>query len=303
MRRFYLRRAFRTFPPYYLVLTILALAVPLTAAQKHHLWLEYTYLTNYGKPLIPGELVMPWGWSLALEEQFYLTVPALFVLLYKFRSDGARIALLGSIWISALIVRLVLYLRHPGWDEVALYNSLYYRTHTRFDTLIAGVALAYVQNRWRGPISRWLESPFARAVLALPPLAVLWVLMQPTMFGWQWFGLVRVVSWGTLTSLMYFAWTLGLLNGGPGWIQRALAAPFFRSIATLGYGVYLVHLPLCEFFVSRAAKAMIDSRGWPMLAVWPASLAALLLLSLCVSYTLHLLVEKPFLRLRDRVAG
>ena len=37
VRRFYLRRIFRTFPSYYVVLTVLALAFPLTAAQRQHL--------------------------------------------------------------------------------------------------------------------------------------------------------------------------------------------------------------------------------------------------------------------------
>jgi peptidoglycan/LPS O-acetylase OafA/YrhL len=303
VRRFYLRRAFRTFPPYYFVLTALVLLTPLTAAQKHHLWLEYVYLTNYGLPLLPGDLVMPWGWSLALEEQFYLTVPVLFLVLYKVRSDRARLTILGAIWISALVVRLVLYFRNPQWDESALYNFVYYRTHTRFDTLVAGILLAYVQNRWGASIARWLELPFARATLALPSLACLYVLMQPWMFGPAAVGLVHVFSWGTLTTLMYFAWTLLLLNGGDGWVRRALSLSVFRQVATLGYGVYLVHLPLCEYVVSHAAQWLIADRRWPVHVVWVAAVGALLLLSLLVSYVLHLAIEKPSLRLRDRYAA
>jgi peptidoglycan/LPS O-acetylase OafA/YrhL len=147
VRRFYLRRVFRTFPSYYLVLTFLALALPLSAAQHRHLWLEYVYLTNYRMPLVPDDIVMPWGWSLALEEQFYLSVPFLFLLLYKLRGDAARLAALGVLWASALVVRLVLYVRHPHWDERALYDFLYYRTHTRFDTLLAGIALYSLNTR------------------------------------------------------------------------------------------------------------------------------------------------------------
>ncbi len=303
IRRFYLRRAFRTFPPYYFVLTTLVLLTTLTVAQKHHLWLEYVYLTNYGLPLLPGDLVMPWGWSLALEEQFYLAVPILFLVLYKFRSDRVRLTILGAIWSAALVVRLVLYLRHPQWDESALYNFIYYRTHTRFDTLIAGILLAYVQNRWGARIARWLELPFARAALALPSLACLYVLMQPWVFGPAAIGLFHVFSWGTLTTLMYFAWTLLLLNGGNGWVGRALSLPLFRRVATLGYGVYLVHLPLCEYVISRAAQSLVDHHGWPMLLVWLVAVASLFLLSLLVSYLLHLVIEKPSLRLRDRYAG
>jgi len=283
VRRFYLRRAFRTFPAYYLVLTLLAVLLPLTDAQHRHLWLEYVYLTNYGKPLIPGQLVMPWGWSLALEEQFYLAVPFLFLLLYKFRTDRARLTLIGGLWIGALLVRVVLYLTHPGWDEVARYNYLYYPTHTRADTLMAGIALAYVQHRWRAPIARWLESPFSRALLHLTALACVWLLMQPYKFGLKAIGIMQVLSWGTLTSIMYFAWTLLLLNGGGGWVQRALSLPFFRKVATLGYGVYLVHLPICGMIVSRVAGVLVLQHGWPMPVVWPASVVSLLALSLVAS--------------------
>ena len=53
-------------------------------------------MSNYGRPLVPGDLTMPWGWSLALEEQFYLAVPLLVVLLYKLRGDAARLAALGA---------------------------------------------------------------------------------------------------------------------------------------------------------------------------------------------------------------
>jgi peptidoglycan/LPS O-acetylase OafA/YrhL len=300
--RFYMRRAFRTFPSYYLVLTALALAYKLTTAQRRHLWLEYVYLTNYGLPLVPGDLVMPWGWSLAIEEQFYLVVPFLFLLLYKVRSDRGRLAVLGVLWCLALVVRVVLFARHPQWDETALYNHLYYRTHARFDTLIAGIVLAYVHHRWRVPIARWLQRPSARATLALPSLACLWLLLQPWMFGDRGLLWVHVFSWGSLTSLMYFGWTLLVLHGGEGWIARALSLDATRRVATLGYGIYLVHLPICENVVSPLARGLVRHR-WPMAAVWPLSVCLLFTLSLAGSYLLHVLVEKPALRVRDRIAG
>jgi peptidoglycan/LPS O-acetylase OafA/YrhL len=301
VRRFWLRRAFRTFPAYYVVLTFLVLALGLSAAQRRHLPLEVLYLTNYA-PLHRDDVVMLWGWSLALEEQFYLSVPLLFFLLHKLRSDRARLALLGTFWLSALVVRLAIYRTHPQWSGLTAYEQLYFKTHTRFDTLVAGILLAYVQQRWHAPIARWLEHPGSRALLAMPSLACLWLLMQPWMLGEENVLLVRVFSWGTVTSIMYFGWVILLLNGGDGWIQRALAAPFWRYIATLGYGVYLVHIPLCDHVVTPFARALIQSRRLPMAIVWPLSVAALLLLSLAVAYVLHVLVEKPALRLRDRFA-
>jgi len=301
VRRFWLRRAFRTFPAYYVVLTALVLLFGINAAQRKHLPFEYAYLTNY-VPLTREGTVMLWGWSLALEEQFYLSVPLLFFGLSKMRSDRARLTLLGLFWISALVVRLVIFKRHPDWDAGQVYDNLYFKTHTRFDTLVCGIMLAYVQQRWSKPIARWLEDPLHRGLLSLPSCACLWLLLQPWMFGEKWLLPVRVVCWGTTTSVMYFGWTLLLLNGGEGWIHRFLGAGFWRRIATLGYGVYLVHIPVCDHVIAPLARYLSKGRGWPMAVVWPSSVLGLFGLSLVVSYGLHLLVEKPFLRLRDLVA-
>jgi len=301
VRRFYLRRAFRTFPLYYVVLTFLAIALGLTASQRHHLPWEYFYITNYA-PLHRKDVVMLWGWSLALEEQFYLSVPLLFYALSKLRSDRARLTLLGALWISALVVRLIIFERHRSWSPAQVYENLYFKTHTRFDTLVAGIMLAYVQQRWHEPIARWFEDPKNRALVALPSLACLWLLMQPWMFGEKNLLMVRVFSWGTVTSVMYFGWVLLLLNGGEGWVSRALSAPFWRHLATLGYGVYLVHIPLCDEFVAPLARSLSQGHHWPMTAVWPLSVLMLFALSLLVSYGCHIVVEKPSLWMRDKVA-
>ena len=302
VRRFWLRRAFRTFPAYYAVLTALALLFPMSASQHRHLWMEYTYLSNYA-PVHRDDLVMLWGWSLSLEEQFYLSVPFLFFGLSRLRSDRARLLLLGSFWASALVVRLVLFHRHPDWTSGDLYDNLYFRTHTRFDTLVCGIMLAYVQHRWGERLRAWLVAPAARVAIALPSLACLWILMNPWQFGDEPLRLVRVFSWGTLTSLMYFAWVILLLNGGTGWIVRLLSAPSWRKMATLGYGVYLLHIPLADHAIAPVARSLAKEHRWPMVVSSAVSVVSLFALSLAASYVLHVIVEKPALRIRDRVAG
>jgi peptidoglycan/LPS O-acetylase OafA/YrhL len=301
IRRFYLRRAFRTFPSYYLVLSFLVLTTPLTAIQSHNLVFAYTYLTNYASNGREN-VVMPWGWSLGLEEQFYLTVPLLFLVLRKLRGDRARLALLGALWSSAPLMRLFTYLHYGNGIPAAQFDTIYFRTHTRSDTLVAGLILAYVHARWQAPITRWLESPFSRAVLALPPLLCLWVLLHPWLFRAR-PRLGEVFFWGTFTSVMYVAWGLLILHGGDGWVRRALSAPLFRRIATLGYGVYLVHIPVCDKLVAPGAVALLKHWHCSSEAVWVFTLVAALLGSIGLSYVLHVVVEKPSLRLRDRLAG
>jgi peptidoglycan/LPS O-acetylase OafA/YrhL len=299
--RFYLRRIFRTFPPYYLVLTLLAVVAPMNATQRHTLWMEYAYLSNYARPLVPDTLMMPWGWSLALEEQFYLGVPLLVFVLYKLRGDKTRLAALGVLWAFPLCARLVAHFRHPEWSDTDLAAALYCRTHTRLDTLVAGIVIAYLQNRWHEPIRDALQRPSVRAALALPSLFCLWILVNVKSFGDEALPLLRVFSWGTLTSIMYFGWLLLLLNGGDGWVRRALSLAIFRRMATLGYGVYLLHIPIWGIFGPVLCALAIRAR-WPGWLVWPLGIALLMAASLIGAYVMHVLVEKPFLRLRDRLA-
>jgi peptidoglycan/LPS O-acetylase OafA/YrhL len=300
LRRFYLRRVFRTFPSYYLVLTFLAVAFPLTAHQRHHLPIEYIYGTNF-LPLERGQTVMFWGWSLGLEEQFYLAVPLLFILLRKLRDDRARIAVLAAMMTSALVIRMVIYLRYRHWKDVVLYGALYFRTHTRFDPLIAGILLAVVHKAYGKEIARWLQTPFHRALLALPALACLWLLLFPAMFGLDNMQFVHVFAWGTVTSLMYLA-CVPMALYGDGMVCRWLSSPLFRRMATIGYGVYLVHIPVIDHIMVPAARAA-QGRHWSMLLVWPTAVVATMMVSLAIAYGLHILVEKPSLRLRDRVAS
>ena len=159
-----------------------------------------------------------------------------------------------------------------------------------------------MHNRWREPIRRALRSPPPRAAVALPSLACLWILTHVKTFGDEAVPLVRVFAWGTLTSIMYFGWLMLLLNGGDGWVRRALSLPVFRRVATLGYGVYLVHIPVWALLGPWVCGLAIrtDSPTW---LVWPAGVGLLMAGSLAAAYVLHLVVEKPFLRLRDRLAS
>ena len=302
LKRFYIRRVSRTFPSYYVVLTFLALTTSLTASQLRHLPWEYLYGTNF-LSLLRTDVIMFWGWSLALEEQFYLTVPILFFVVHRLRSDRARLVLLFAVWLLALVIRLVVYYKRAPWTDLALYEALYFRPHTRFDTLVAGIILAFVHHTWGAEVTQWLVKPFHRALLGMSSLACLWLLVQPWMFGKEHVQMVHVFAWGTVTSIMYFGWLLLLIHGDTeSWVHRALSAPFFRSIATLGYGVYLVHIPLCDYLIVPMARAM-EARHIPMVIVWPVALVALLASSLALAYVMHVVIEKPSLRIRERLAA
>jgi len=297
--RFYLRRMFRTFPPYYVVLTILSLTQTLSPQEVHNLPYEYAYLTNFTK-LASDDLVMGWGWSLSLEEQFYLTVPLLFFVLHRLPSNRARILLLIGLWSLGFIIRFAIWGSRSDWSNSDFMHATYFRTYTRFDTIVAGILLAFVEIRYGEAIGRWLVHPFHRALLALPALACLWLLLSPSLFGDENALLTRVFLWGSVTSVMYFAAILLLLHSDGAFV-RFLSARVFRWLATLGYGVYLVHVPVLESLMPLATA--LGARGISAQLIWFAALVATMLGALCLAYVMHLLIEKPALRIRQKLAG
>ena len=95
----------------------------------------------------------------------------------------------------------------------------------RFDTLVAGIILAFVHHTWGDRVTAWLVKPFHRALLGMMSLACLWLLVQPWMFGKEHVQMVHVFAWGTVTSIMYFGWLLLLIHGDTAsWVHRALSA-------------------------------------------------------------------------------
>jgi peptidoglycan/LPS O-acetylase OafA/YrhL len=138
-------------------------------------------------------------------------------------------------------------------------------------------------------------------MLGLPAMACLWLLLRPQMFGPEHVQLVHVFAWGTVTSLMYFPALLLLLHSDS-WVRRWLSLPFWRKGATVGYGVYLVHIPIIDHVLVPMARAL-QLRGASMLWVWPMSLALAMSGAMGLGYVMHVLIEKPSLRIRERLAG
>lgn len=294
MARFYARRAFRIIPLYYVVLTVLPWIDPFSPVQLHGLWFEYAYLTNY--PFLKAPPVMPWAWSLCVEEHFYLVVPILALLLARLPSTGWRIAILVALWVLGFAVRYAVYAAHATpWDPEELFLTLYLRTHTRFDILVAGVLLAYVQGSYSGRLREALRSRSLKIGLSLLPAVCCWVLLGP-LAGRR--DLSCVFAWGTITSVMYFSLVLLVLNTETS-LTRWLSSRFFLRFATLGYGIYLVHPPLIAHVIVPAAFFMLAGAQLPIGIVWPCALALLLVVASAVAYALHITVEKPALWLRD----
>ncbi len=271
----------------------------MTAKQIENLPYAFLYISNYtgtGRAMS----VMPWSWSLCVEEHFYLAVPFLLLGLHLLRSHAARIGVLIFLWLGGTAIRFIIFFTHEGsWTPKSLQQELMYKSHARIDILVAGILLAYLHRYFQPQIARFLSRRATRVILWMVVLVFLGIVLKPSFFNSHIF-LYRVLKWGTFTSMMYVPLILLLLNT-EGWFQRFLSVPWFRKTATLGYGIYLVHFPV-GVLIFPLVQVAVDDWLVPMAVVWPSYLVLLLVGSAAVSYVIHLLVEKPALYLRDRLS-
>ena len=137
LKRFWIRRGFKIYPPFYALIGLTALvALVRTRQLPHQLIWEATFLQNYFSRFWPHT------WSLAVEEHFYFSLPLLFLLLMligKGKPNPFRAIPIISLGLCLLCLYLrILALRHGGdWGHIA------FPTHLRMDALFAGVTLGY----------------------------------------------------------------------------------------------------------------------------------------------------------------
>jgi peptidoglycan/LPS O-acetylase OafA/YrhL len=291
LRKFYLRRALRILPPFYIVLVavtalgaidFLHATVPLqplpVASQVLH-FSNYWIAAHGWGGVAPGTGVY---WSLAVEEHFYLFFPAVFLALSRMKISGRQKAI--AFWTACAAVlawRCVLvFFLHASVDRTYLCSD------TRVDSIAFGCALAVWQNPvldtigdeararlvWRG-----LLFPAGLALLLVTFLVRGQIFRETIRYTAQGLALTPVF----VAALRWPAWpAFRVLNWRP-----------IRFVGTLSYSLYLLHQAVI------AAIAQHTRAG----AVARALLA--LIVSFAIAWTIYRFVEKPCARLRRRLSS
>ena len=301
LRRFYLRRALRILPAYYLVLALwCAGGAPCDTA-----WANLAYVNNF---LPHDEQCMEWSWSLAIEEQFYLVFPLVLVLLQRLPRFRLRL-LVGALG-AAVAIRWAIVVAHglhlPGAGRMEhlelLRDTLYVKPHTRYGGLLCGVIAALLVEE-RGVLERMRRHPVAtNAALAVALGVVAWLgaRLQPV-FVYRWPPLANLAYYagsGTLFAVAVAVVMLVALSGaGAGsLLGRALGWRGLYPIGQLSYSAYLIHVPVVQW---GARHGLIAAPG--SLPGLLGALVAATALALCASAVVYLLVERPFMNLRPLI--
>lgn len=145
LRKFWVRRWFRTIPLYLLMLVVNCLLFCFISGVENlksiPLWRYFFFLQNYN-PVTLG--FFPESWSLSVEEWFYLIVPIILAVAYKsLRNVPFAITM---VVILVMFMRII-YVLYIGNENLAWDSDIRKNTFLRLDSLGIGMMFAYVFSR------------------------------------------------------------------------------------------------------------------------------------------------------------
>ena len=294
-RRFIARRLLRTLPAYLVVLAVYYWVPWLRdGLEMQPLWQFLTFTQNLALDPTPRK-VFSHAWSLCVEEQFYLAFPLLVAWLAIRPSVTKVIASIVAVLLFGIAIRGYLWVHgvaSPAHGQIELnglrYMSLiYYPTWSRLDALLAGVIAALIQT-FR-PVC-WQRLTAHANLLALGGLTGIAVAM--VFFGGQIADLIPTMFGFPLVALSAAA--LVVAGSDRHSFLGRYAVPGAGALATAAYSLYLTH--------KMVFHALQESGRHLSSSLQQDELAAALVAALAVGTALYWAVERPFLKLRDRLA-
>ncbi len=277
--QFWQRRARRLFPALYAMLVAVAVWAALagSAEQQSQLrrdipWSIF-YVNNWGQilgdvPYFAGEPpLLRHLWSLAVEEQWYLIWPLVFVALMRVRLPRHVV---GSMIVAgAFVVFAFMFRAHSGaptplggppgaFEGLDRTNFLYLSTITRAGGLLLGAGAAFLWRPWRwsrapdAPVGRVLDPLGAAAVAALGCAAVVTELTGGYVYQW----LLPLVSILSLVAVMVAVHPAAL------GFRRIMGWQPLVEIGKRSYGLYLWSWPI--FVIVGATEGSVGAFVWAM---------------------------------------
>ena len=210
-------------------------------------------------------------WSLAVEEQWYLVWPLVFVALMRATGNRARRLLLPVLAMAAVSALTMILLYRP--DDPDRANFLYLSTITRASGLLLGAALAtrWTPWRWKGAGRRHLVGLDVVGFGAVAGLGAAVVLLDNESPGLYRGGLL-------LVSMLSAVAIAAVAHPGAHAMQQVFGSAPLVQIGKRSYGLYLWHWPV--FVLTRAATG-------------PGRLAAAVVITVILSEACYRFVEEP----------
>ena len=292
---YYIRRALRIFPLYYLTLLLGIVMLKLEAGGSAYRsfvqnwgspgWF-FVYLGNIKESIVgqtPPNVYFSVLWSLQIEEQFYLLFP--FLIRYMRRDHLVR--LLWCLVFLSPVCRLLFYLWVP--DKVMIQYVLL-PCHMEGLALGALIAIRFRSGSWEIPKAPLMAGT---GLLLLVTSLGSYFSKSPSP-GMSCISLFARLPGYTMSSFGCAGLVLCLIlfRGSP--YTRLLRTPAVRYMAVISYGIYLLH-PLVSRFVRSWDVPALDYGTYLRFFVAAS-------LSVAAASVSWFAFERPLARLKDRIA-
>jgi len=261
--RFWTRRAFKILPP--ICLYMIVLFVFLRAVAVDDLYKVFLFVSN----VFDMPPILAHTWSLSLEEQFYLCLPLLLVVLARRNKSLSSVPWL---FIGVMVIAFVLRIPHPIEPR---------QFQLRMDNLFAGVVLRYLVDFRPEWFKRLVKFSLVPGLLCWVPAVLLLFphtgMVKTCLYTWIDFGCACLVAWCYHHDGSAF-WTWAPM--------RCLAA-----VGVFSYSIYIWQQP---FTFVWPTVARVHFAFTPLMATVSG-----LALSVAVGAVMYYAVEAPSMRIRD----
>jgi peptidoglycan/LPS O-acetylase OafA/YrhL len=274
--RFYIRRALRILPAYFLVLIVLGLT---RTASLNYLLVCVIFLANWPKLLLHGSFMLyPVFWSLAVEEQFYAVWPWLY----------RKLRMRGLFALSIAVILLCPVLRGAAFTHVGA--SIFSKTFLIGDNLAIGAAIAIICRWPRLTLNALLRIGVAASCISVAALLILtnagYALRTGPLGASVGYSMLEWFTGGILILMLYAYRTTP--------VQPALR--FLVFFADISYGLYLIQMLCGTLYDHLFGHSYLIHPDALLTRFLVVNSMAVLLATLSRRY-----FENPIMRLREKI--
>lgn len=284
--RFWKRRWLRTLPNYFLILSLLTVFYVKVQNVPFERMLPYFgFVQNLSWPHPP---YFNEAWSLAVEEWFYLAIPLLIWLTFKFLKLSARKTLFTVAIIVLAASAIIRIWRFADGSIVDVHSwdlLLRKQVVTRLDSIMFGIVAAYIkfykQDWWYYRQKMWLI--LGISLLLLHKVMIATMISSNVADGLDSIASFWVISLGTVLMLPYLAsWKT----------SRTKMARAIEKISLISYSMYLIHRSGVQWILVIFTGLADYSTSMGYIGYW--------LFTFIIAGLIYKYFEKPTTALRDR---